>query len=346
MPKRVLVVGAGLSGLMAAYHLGRMGVSVQVLALGEPKASLAAQGIVSSKGLHNAHSPLFQAKIKGMIYLREWLRSEPRFAHKLFGCLAPYRGEGDFKGELDRAFHGSLLGLYGVRHLGKSRIPLVLREAGFQGAMEYPSDFWVSVPEWLAFLRDEITSFGGSFFTGGFLDLVEGRLPTLKVGDFSHLVLATGPSLSEHLTGLGVSHPPLVAVYGQSLVVAAEGEDFAFLFGPKAGVMFRGQLRFGASHHNRCGGLAQTEKEEDLEKLRATLPFPIRQQGGVEGREGVRIRTRDRMPIWGLMREATASFPAVWALGALYKNGLQLSPLLGKALAEAICDRPLNPVGT
>lgn len=166
MGDKIAIVGAGIGGLSLAYRLVKSGQCPDVYEQqprlcdnkpGPPfgrepvSASECAQGVATVKGLKEAYTPLFRAKLDGHTDFLDMMRdvAGSKFHHLIkFGVMEPFASLEEHQKVLDRVYRGKFLGPFDVEVL--SRWEIEQRHPGIHAKLQptqlggfwYPKDYF------------------------------------------------------------------------------------------------------------------------------------------------------------------------------------------------------------
>ncbi len=362
----LVVVGAGVAGLVAAWEATRAGAEVLVLedSAARPPASEVAAGMIAPVG----EATWGEKRTLGAALASAELW--PQFAAELgeaAGVEVPFRRCGALHIALDRDEAAELERrrqlLDGLALGAESILPGEARELEpglsprLAAALHAPGEGEVDPRALLAALRQAASAGGASFqrarVTGvpaavhpgrGRLVLATQDGTSTSSVEAGRVVLATGAWSGEH--DLGAAGPELRVrpVAGEIVRLAADPAAMpceAIVKTERVYIVPRasGELVVGATAEERGfdTGVRAGAVHELLREAYRALP-ELAEADFIEAGAGLRPGTPDNAPLIGAVRD---DGPIV--LAGLYRNGVLLTPLIGRAAAALIAGRPLPP---
>lgn len=350
----VLIVGAGVVGASAAYHLAREGLSVAVLEQGDVacRASGAAAGMLLPLGEAHEKGPFLAAGLRSLARFPELAaelaeRSGVDPELELSGSLHVARGEA--RAEALRAKAGDLAELSAswldARDV-RRRAPWLGDDV--LGALHSPREAHVRSPQLARAYLGAACSLGARFERGVTVDAlvregerivgVRTRAGVLRAGS---CVLCAGPWSGQLLATTGSELAlPLEPVRGQILSLSAPSDAGGIVVDEAVYLVTKRDRRLvvGATEE-RVGFDDGVTAEGVAALLRAALDLAP----GLSGRPflgawaGLRPSTPDGLPVLGAIPGLAG---LVLATGH-HRNGVLLSPVTGEWVADCVTGRPL-----
>ncbi len=348
------IVGAGLGGFFSAWSLTERNIPCAVVGKKENAASFAAQGVVGNKGLFLADTPLFANKIRGAKAIAEFCRKiSNQSQEKLIieaSVFEPFASVEAWRKSQRRVYRQDFYGCYGARLLTPSEIAISPMFSAFEKhpmvAMQYSFDAFVDVELLLKVMREILQKRGVKFFDeeiarvehNGKWSLQSKHSPILRC---DHLFLAPGSSVDFFRRELELDIPASQLASGYTFSCRTDEtqrEAFSLLRETHAYCQFSNLISLGSSSHK--GSLNAADQQQDLEELKKTFAYEIDFSGlRLDAKGGERVFYKNREPICGTVTSKRFAQP-VYLLSGLYKNGLQLAPLLGEKLCKEFLARP------
>jgi len=238
--------------------------------------------------------------------------------------------------------------------------------------LRYPGDLWFdpgacldAIEKWL--IKSYVTIFPEEVLAveRGRVHLVSGSLPET----FDEVVIAAGPWSAEVLSASGAALPGGLFVEvggtgilsrpkdGPSAIKESSNRssqtrqgDLCVVSGKLSIAVISGTLRAGSTTNPELGRLASDEAiAREAGDLAAQIPGAFGRHAGSVDKMlkhqgylptwGVRVRTRDRMPVVGSVPLAGGG--RLWVATAFYKNGLQIAHTAAKTICSEIMNGPV-----
>lgn len=354
--KSVAVVGAGIVGLNLAYYLHLEGFEVTLLSKrSQSRASDAAQGLICNKGLLIPQTALFDAKIKSLSWVKDWLTQLEKHSGQAIqkdfsGILEPYATAKEFTTITKRVYRGSFWGLFGTQHSCNKYSPW---SSPHQGFLYYRGDGWFNAQQALRALETFLRAEGVRW-----LDTKIGRIgvEASKVfaegknfrQDFDHIVLAAGFHNKALAEESKLPYPQQVKpVWGQTVKLSLD-QDYGYwgIVKRSRSLLLRERQAFLGSSSVKVENPSQIQKVEALNELMAALETDffagtLGESSNIQVSEGVRSMTKDRQPYWGTLSEGPWQ-GRVSLVGGMYKSGLQFASFLSKQLVSSLRGGPVS----
>lgn len=351
--KKIIIIGAGIVGISAAYHLATADVEVLVIDREEPgQATKAAAGIICPWASQRRNKAWYALASAGAAYYPELIRSleeqgEMQTGYKKVGALAIHTDVTRLHKKLElleqRKIDAPEIG--DVRLLSAEQIATsmpVLSETYYalwiSGGAKVEGDQLRNALERLAIKR------GVRIITGSASPYIEdGIVCGVCVNDemirANELIVATGAWAPEFIAPLGLK----LLVAGQKAQILhlqttyASSGEWPVIIPPSTQYIVpfqEGRFVAGATHEDTTDFDVQPTAGGILEILTNALPLaPALNEAKVkEVRVGIRPHTPNFMPVFG----ALPSHPNVWLANGLGSSGLTVGPLLGKILSQLV----------
>lgn len=343
------IVGAGLGGFFSAWSLTERNIPCAVVGKKEKAASFAAQGVVGNKGLFLADTPLFKNKILGARRMAEFCRrlgEQTKRKIIVEGMVyEPFSSLEKWRKSQRRIYREDFFGCYGGKLLtpediGESAVFLQSHRRP-AAALQYCFDAIVDVELLLSTMREILTARGVKFVDEEMTHLSHDgnwrlRNDSQEVLRCDHIFLAPGSGISFFRDYLDIDIPKaqLVSGYTFRKDVEEQSQTFALLRETHAYCQFSNKISLGSTSHK--GALDPKVLQSDLAELENLFRNEIdfaHLDGNLSCQGGERVFYKNREPICGVFTARRFTQP-VYLLSGLYKNGLQLAPLLGEKLCK------------
>ncbi|SME91288.1 NAD(P)/FAD-dependent oxidoreductase [Pseudobacteriovorax antillogorgiicola] len=348
---KIAIVGDGISGLSTARSLKLRSPQSEITLIRNPKkhprASDAAQGVVCNKGLLFPRMPLFEAKLKSLAWVKKWLKDIESLSGKTIpkdfsAVCEPYFDLEQFQKLVKRVYKGNFWGCFQTEHYRGSFASWTLPMEGY---LKYPSEGWFHCPSALEAIRFLLSNEGCRFIDesvdrislrGADLDLWMNGEPHA----FDRVILAAGFDTLALCDRSNISFPFLKDVCGHTLSCRSKRDlgQSIVVSGTKS-LIVRNHEFFVGSSSRRGQNLSSKELVESIGELedygRTLIQDFDMVRSGTSPIWGVRSCTKDRMPYFGSIPEEGWA-GKLFSIGGMYKNGLQLGPYLGEALAALV----------
>ncbi len=330
---KILVLGKGISGLCLAYYLSKFDHDITIYGKegSSNRASSWAQGIVCNKGLVNCQSPLFHYKLKSLTFIKSFLNELESLGYRIdmnFEDVVELYNE-EFNSVFKRIYKGNFQGLF--RNINKpfsKDLPLKRH----LGIMSYPSEGWFHVEQFLAALESILKDKYHQKFISKHLSLEE--IKDIK-GDFDLVVCAAGWGAVDIIDHFIESGPKLRAVSGQTLKYKCEEKQSLNIVKGTKSIIWNSNEIFVGSTSIKSDKPTLEELNNESAKLEEFVSETIDNSVKLEQLKnesyGVRVLTKSRTPMWGYSSDKKFLF-----ITGMYKNGLQIAPILSKEIADSI----------
>lgn len=355
--KKIIIIGAGIVGISAAYHLAVADVEVIVVDRQEPgQATKAAAGIICPWASQRRNKAWYALASAGANYYPELIRSleeqgETQTGYKKVGALAIHTD---------------------VERLRKKMTLLEERRKVTPEIGEVKLLSAEDLANYMPLLSDEYHALwisGGAKVEGDKLrDALErvavkrgvkvihgSATPYIEEGTVCGVVVANEIiRVDEVIVAAGAWAPEFVAPLDIKLEVAGQkaqilhlqtkyssSGEWPVIMPPSTQYLVpfqKGRLVAGATHEETDDFDIQPTAGGILEVLTNALPIvPALSEAEVtEIRVGIRPHTPNFMPVIG----ALPSHPNIWIANGLGSSGLTVGPLLGKLLSQLVLDEP------
>lgn len=342
------IVGAGFAGLFTAWSLSERNLSCTVIGKIENAASYAAQGVVGNKGLFLAESELFENKIRGARAIADFCRELQHTTGTRIivegSVFEPFYSLDDWRSVQKRVYRGEFFGCYGatVIHGGDTSAILPMLDRQPTVTMQYCFDSFVDVETLLTEMRKILTLRGVRFIDEHISSLAwndkwnfNGESGLLFSADHLFLMPGSGMGFFRDALGLETPLPKLMSGYTYSYEEKeAVQYEFAILRGTNAFCQFAHRCTLGST--SQKGALNQGKILADFEELEKSFANSLnlrRMRNHMAAKGGERVYYKNMEPICGVFESKKFHKP-VYVMSGLYKNGLQLSPILNEKLVS------------
>jgi glycine/D-amino acid oxidase-like deaminating enzyme len=348
----VAVVGAGILGACAAWHLARAGRSVVVLEAGEPGNGTSANSFAWVNAVRKEPEAYHRLNADGVAAYAA-LASELRgdVGYRPGGSLEwtdDAASDAELRGRVARLAHRGYAAELVTREAALALEPGLAIGASARSIAFYARDAWVDAPRLVRVLLDDATSRGAEVRGGAAVRSARTRGARIDavVTDAGEVLadsalFCVGPATAEVLAPLGVK-VPVQRVPGLLAVTTAPSAPLGRVV-HAPGVHLRpepgGGLRLGAEDIDKLitetaapPGLGETL----LERARRAFP-PARQAQLAGTRIGVRPMPRDGHTIAGRIPGLANGFVVVT------HSAVTMGPLLGRLIAAEIAGQPPSP---
>ncbi|MBC7660265.1 MAG: FAD-binding oxidoreductase [Chitinophagaceae bacterium] len=351
-PKRFAVIGRGIAGLMAAYHLKSAGYEPTVFGFKGDRASAAAQGILANKGLIFFDSPLFKAKLKSLASMQIFLdalevESGYPIPRSFRGVSEPYWDREDFQKTISRIYRHKFWGAHQtVDREGWADGPETTRKP--LGELFYPNDGWFDPLALLnaleGYLRDRGTVFMENHVSAFRAHSDDSVSIQTKERDapytFDRIILASGAGTGLLWEAAGLKAEKMFFIGGQTLALprqAAEQEPKIIVKGTRSLALLKEQVILGSSSWK---GFESDDVKADAEAIlsEAQVHFGLKFTGPYESRTGVRFRFKDRMPLVGWVSTGPLA-QKLYLMTGFYKNGMHLAETCAKEMLLDVAEK-------
>ncbi len=368
----VLILGAGVAGLALAFRAAQLNLKVLVIGETTGRASEAALGISTFKGLGLAASPLFTLKLIGHKGLPTWFDkleavSGQRLSWSQRPVLEPFSSVADYLKIKSRVYRSGFMGTTGTQILSFEEalylgLNVQFLSKSVRGFFVYNDALWFDPGEILHALEKSIETLGAQ--------RIEAKVADFRIkGPHVHLEFAKGPppfciqaralvlacarSSNYFLRSLGFFVPNLSSSWGETASFHSNESKSLGLVNELHGV------RLSASHLNIGSSSKVIRSDEftnnDLKELRKSseeivdkfveklgLSCVITEGEKPMFRLGERLRAKDRAPIVDVLTPSNLTNDAlvkVAVLLAYFKSGFQIANpcaelLLGRLFPE------------
>ena len=337
--EKIGVIGSGLAGLFLALELWERG-AVPVIFCDKTNpfgASIAAQGVVSTKGLTKPEHPLFKLKLLGQRFLLDRLNYFSTKGLKYSatrGVMEAYKDPAEYRDICRRVYRERYRGLYlteSINHYSGSHFP---ESVNF---LRYRGDFWLDVPYLLQQIKVFLINNGVKFYHARVKDIKIGASISIdsSIGGFlfDSCVVASGAS-SDGLIPEVKLRSSLKKVGGSSLELPCDFKVSSFVSGAYS-AHFSGKFaRIGST---TIKGDFRGKEKQCLESLatvgrdRFSIPKSLIENGRLIS--GNRCVTFDRKPLVGGFDDGRQN---IYILSGFHKSGLALAPISAYHLADKI----------
>jgi glycine/D-amino acid oxidase-like deaminating enzyme len=294
----------------------------------------------------------------------------PMFRSQVF---EPFFNKEEYGYLHERIFHGNPSGFYLNRIISYQEFAKNIGGTSLLmeplGAFQYVEDLWFDPHSCLRALEIAILKLGGQIVNGALEGLVwagdkYGKVrcrirlnphDTTYFCDVEQIVLACGSYTNDTLNriNLGVKLPFRLCS-GSTLNYKMQSNSekkWALRIKKNNIVAYNNELIVGSSSVNHVSDyhsqidFKKSEQEQYLSQINHQLEKMFRELEWSHQIWGVRLRTNDRYPVMGSLTEISDQveikidsciIQRLWIFTGMYKNGLQLSWLLAKDLADAL----------
>ncbi|AXH98809.1 FAD-binding oxidoreductase [Sporosarcina sp. PTS2304] len=355
--KKIIIVGAGIVGISAAYHLSNKTTEVVVIDRQEPgQATKAAAGIICPWASQRRNKAWYALASAGAAYYPELIRSleeegEMETGYKKVGALAIHadieRLQKKKKLVEERRITSPEIGDVRLVHAEQlaEHVPILAEEyhaLWIAGGAKVEGDRLREAMERVASKR------GVKIIHGSASPFVEegticGVVVSGELIRADEIILAAGAWAPEFIAPLGLN----LLVKGQKAQLLHLQTDhhtsgeWPVIMPPSTQYIVpfqKGRFVAGATHEDIEDFAIQPTAGGILEILKHALPIaPDLYQAQVnEVRVGIRPHTPNFMPVLGQV----PGFPSLWIANGLGSSGLTVGPLLGKILSQVVLDQP------
>lgn len=351
--KKVLIIGAGIVGASAAYHLSDQQAEVVLIDRQEPgQATKAAAGIICPWASQRRNKAWYALASAGAAYYPEFIRSleeqgEVETGYKKVGALAIHTDLNRLEKKVEllnkRKQQSPEIGEVELLDTAQtaSYFPIVSDDYSavrISGAAKVEGNQLLDALERVAVQRG-VQSIKGSATPYIKEGKVCGVIVDGQIIEGDEIILAAGAWASEFTEPLGKK----LQVTGQKAQIlhlqsnhAASGE-WPVIMPPSTQylVPFQdGRFVAGATHEETDDFDIQPTTGGILEVLSNALPIaPVLSDAVLaEVRVGIRPHTPNFMPVIGQLPD----HPQVWIANGLGSSGLTVGPLLGKLLSQLV----------
>ena len=368
---KIAVVGRGFAGLTAAIKLRE--ARHEIVLIGPESdfdsASTAAHGASTIKGLHEASQKLFALKLLGHREFPLWKKKIELLSKRpipaIQGVWERFANHQEFLTEQDRIYKRRFLGAFPVSHDGGPLTGILSLDDKMHYWFRnfYPQDFWIQTDEYLLALAESCLALGIPVLTEKRVTRVleEENQATVFLGDesfvFDAVVVAAGTSVKACLAhGISTKNISLFGAPGYTAMKSfkeKKQEEFCVVKELSAVAQHSGKMYLGSTTEVNGIPLAEeidkvgtafisnnaNEMADEFAKLsRRVLGADSIGEHSLELRWGVRVRSRDRIPMVGPITAKRRVFINT----GYYKSGIALTPL-GAALLVDLVDKKMPP---
>lgn len=353
--KNWLIIGQGIIGLTLAYRMLQSGFKVTLLSPpnSKPEASLAAQGVLSSKGLLKARNSLFRAKLEGqgmLFNLAESLEAEVKQkVERIYGASEIFATEKEYTNLLQRIYHHEFLGLIHSEVIASKDFKKGSLEAAISGkrdilgAFHYPRDGWVSPDDFIRSLKLAVRERSAKLLEGTAIKIIPGDCGLEVITSeqkklvFDEVIVASGHKSFELLKTSGIRDIPFVKVPGQVITINNVDLPSGVLKqGRRSLAIYGGKLRYGSTDLRQKGIKFPLEYDEKKAILTNEISKLLK-SNRLEPHKvlyGERLKVSDRMPLLGEYKCGIFKQKSIWLATGFYKNGYQLADLSAHFLVD------------
>jgi len=348
---KIAIVGRGIAGLTLAYRLVKRGYQPIIYGRKDfsQRASSAAQGVVCNKGLVWPRQPMFQAKIRSLLWVKNWLEDIARTTgclinHSFSGVFEPYLDRHDFHRIFKRVYKGQFTGCFGSKNLVANSLPWEESASpAFAGTLFYPGDGWFDPQQLMVILEEYCLSNGASICEDQVVALESANCrPALvtTTGEqnvFDKLVIAGGQGSERLLHSLGCNDIDFFYHPGQVLLIKNAGWQKQWAMVRKTySLVSRSGFGYLGATTDKLSSSDEAWQPEERHHLWEILQdeFGLAdwqlKNFEVEDLWGVRVRVGDRLPIVGCLsklRRNEQEWSQFYLMTGFYKNGLQLADM-------------------
>ncbi|PID16607.1 FAD-dependent oxidoreductase [Sporosarcina sp. P34] len=351
--RKVLIIGGGIVGASAAYHLSDEQAEVVLIDRQEPgQATKAAAGIICPWASQRRNKAWYALASAGAAYYPEFIRSlekhgEMETGYKKVGALAIHTELNRLEKKVDllnmRKEQSPEIGEVELLNAAQiaSYFPILSDEYSavrISGAAKVEGDQLLKALERVAVQRG-VQSIKGSASPYIREGKVCGVMVDGQVIEGDQIIVAAGAWASKFTEPLGkklqVTGQKAQILHLQSKHVASGEWPVIMPPGTQYLVPFQdGRFVAGATHEDTDDFDIQPTTGGILEVLSNALPIaPILNEAVLaEVRVGVRPHTPNFMPVIGQLPD----HPQVWIANGLGSSGLTVGPLLGKLLSQLV----------
>ena len=336
---KIGIIGSGLAGLFLALELWERGAVPTVFCdKNNPfGASIAAQGVVSTKGLTKPDHPLFKLKLLGQRFLLDRLDyfSTKGLKYSVTqGVMEAYKDPVEYRDICRRVYRERYRGLYlteSIKHYSGSHFP---EGVNF---LRYRGDFWLDVPYLLQQIKVFLINNGVKFYHARVKGIEIGAYVSLEssIGGFlfDSCVVASGASSGGLLREVKL-RSSLKKVGGSSLELPCDFKVSSFVSGAYS-AHFSGKFaRIGSTTIKGGFGGKENQCFDSLANVghdRFYIPMSLIKGGRLVS--GNRCVTSDRKPLVGGFGDGSKN---LYVLTGFHKSGLALAPISSYHLADQI----------
>ncbi|MGE7545731.1 NAD(P)/FAD-dependent oxidoreductase [Sporosarcina newyorkensis] len=355
--KKIIIIGAGIVGISAAYHLSNQDVEVIVIDRQEPgQATRAAAGIICPWASQRRNKAWYALATAGAAYYPELIRSleeegETETGYKKVGALAIHTERERLHKKMDllegRKKSSPEIGEVELLDMTQTAkyFPALSDEYSsvrITGAAKVDGQALREALERVVVKRGVQLIKGSAvpYMTGG---SVSGVIVGNQIIKGDQVILAAGAWANEFTEPLGKT----LLVYGQKAQILHlqtsynTSGDWPVIMPPATQyiVPFEdGKFVAGATHENTDNFDTRPTAGGILEVLTNVLPVApgLKDAEVAEVRVGIRPHTPNFMPVIGRLPD----HPMIWVANGLGSSGLTVGPFVGKLLSQLVLDQP------
>ncbi|ARD49399.1 oxidoreductase [Sporosarcina sp. P37] len=351
--KKVLIIGAGIAGVSAAYHLSAQQAEVVLVDRQEPgQATKAAAGIICPWASQRRNKAWYALASAGAAYYPELIRSleeqgEMETGYKKVGALAIHTDVSRLEKKVDllhtRREQSPEIGEVELLEPGQAAVyfPVLSEDYSavrISGAAKVEGDKLREALERVAVKRG-VQLIRGSATPYAEDGEVRGVMVNGEIVKADQIIVAAGAWAGEFTEPLGkklqVAGQKAQILHLQS--VHESSGDWPVIMPPSTQYLVpfqHGRFVAGATHEDTDHVTIQSTAGGIMEILANALPIApaLREAELAEVRVGIRPHTPNFMPVIGQLPD----HPQVWVVNGLGSSGLTVGPLLGKLLSKLV----------